>query len=112
MGEGTLKIVMCAMLKPFTRCVLTVGHYYGFFNISCLLVFVSRERRHVGNNVSLFDTLFNTVSGHIRIGDKTIFGHNCMVAGKPAGIIRQVKGAGLRTETSVPRQDVVRSSAK
>jgi len=72
MEEGTLKIVMCAMLKPFTRCVLTVGHYYGFFNISCPLVFGSRERRHVGNNVSLFDTLFNPVTGHIRIGD------NCM----------------------------------
>lgn len=38
-----------------------------------------RDRVHVGADVSLMNTLFNTVSGDIFIGDRTIFGHNVMV---------------------------------
>jgi acetyltransferase-like isoleucine patch superfamily enzyme len=79
MEMKSLKKVIDRLMKPFTRYVLAVGRYYGFFNISYPIVFGSRERLHVGNNVSLLNTLFNTVSGHIRIGDNTIFGHNCMV---------------------------------
>ena len=74
-----LEKVMYGLLKPFTRIVLAVGRYYGFYNISCPIVFGSSERLHVGHDVALINTLFNTVSGHIRIGDNTIFGHNCMV---------------------------------
>jgi acetyltransferase-like isoleucine patch superfamily enzyme len=37
------------------------------------------SRITIGNNVNLVNTLFNTVSGDIVIGDWTIFGHNCMV---------------------------------
>ena len=37
------------------------------------------SRLHVGEDVSLVNTLFNTSSGDIFIGDKTIFGHNVMV---------------------------------
>lgn len=79
MVRAILKKFMDILLRPFTRCVLAVGHYYGFFNLSYPTVFGSRERLHVGNNVSLLNTLFNTVSGQIRIGDNTIFGQNCMV---------------------------------
>jgi acetyltransferase-like isoleucine patch superfamily enzyme len=77
--RAILKKVMDTLLKPFTRCVLAVGQYYGFFNLSYPLVFGLRERLHVGTDVSLLNTLFNTVSGHIQIGDNTIFGQNCMV---------------------------------
>lgn len=37
------------------------------------------SRITVGHNVNLVNTLFNTVSGRITIGDYTFFGHNCMV---------------------------------
>ena len=38
-----------------------------------------KERVHIGKNTSLVNSLFNTSSGHIYIGDDTIFGHNCML---------------------------------
>lgn len=38
-----------------------------------------RHRVHTGDRVSLMNTVLNTVSGSITIGDRTIFGHNCMV---------------------------------
>lgn len=37
------------------------------------------SRLHVGENVSLMNTLFNLSSGRVFVGDNTIFGHNCMV---------------------------------
>ena len=39
----------------------------------------TRERIRVGRGVSLMNTVLNTASGSITIGDNTIFGHNCMV---------------------------------
>jgi len=38
-----------------------------------------KKRLHVGRNVNLVNTLFNTRSGEIFIGDDTIFGYNCMI---------------------------------
>lgn len=38
-----------------------------------------RKKLHLGKYVSTVNTLFNTSSGHIYIGDNTIFGHNVMV---------------------------------
>jgi maltose O-acetyltransferase len=38
-----------------------------------------RDKVHIGANVSLMNTVLNTASGHIYIGDDTIFGNNCMV---------------------------------
>lgn len=37
------------------------------------------RRLHVGKRTSLVDTLFNTGSGDIFVGDDVIFGHGCMV---------------------------------
>lgn len=37
------------------------------------------ERIHLGERVSLVDTVFNTGSGDIFVGDDVIFGHGCMV---------------------------------
>lgn len=36
-----------------------------------------RDRLFLGKNVSLVNTLINTASGNVYIGDDTIFGHNC-----------------------------------
>mgnify|MGYP001999048700 CR=1 FL=1 len=38
-----------------------------------------KERVEIGTNVSLVNTLLNTASGSIQIGDNTIFGHNVML---------------------------------
>ena len=37
------------------------------------------ERLHLGENTDPNDTVFNTMSGHIHVGDFTIFGHHCQV---------------------------------
>ena len=37
------------------------------------------ERLHLGRNTDPNDTVFNTMSGHIHVGDYTIFGHHCQV---------------------------------
>lgn len=38
-----------------------------------------KARVHIGKSVSLVNTILNTSSGEIFIGDNTIFGHNCMI---------------------------------
>ena len=38
-----------------------------------------KKKLHIGKYVSTVNTLFNTSSGNIYIGDNTIFGHNVMV---------------------------------
>ena len=38
-----------------------------------------RTKLHFGKGVSLVNTLFNTSSGDVYVGEGTIFGHNCMV---------------------------------
>lgn len=42
-------------------------------------IYGEKDMVHFGSNVSPVNTFFNTGSGHIYIGDNTIFGHNCMV---------------------------------
>jgi len=37
------------------------------------------NRLHIGKSVSAMNTIFNVSSGHIYVGDNTIFGHNVMV---------------------------------
>jgi len=39
----------------------------------------SAERLHLGKDTDPNDTVFNTLSGHIHVGDFTIFGHHCQV---------------------------------
>ncbi len=51
----------------------------GFTNIDYAYIHGSRERLIIGRNCSTMNTIFNTSGGYIRIGDNTIFGHNCMV---------------------------------
>jgi acetyltransferase-like isoleucine patch superfamily enzyme len=59
-----------------------------------------RERLTIGRNNRLANTLFNTRSGTIRIGDDVIFGHNvCVLTGahdyqQPAGLRRTLENAG------------------
>lgn len=39
----------------------------------------SDTRLHIGYGVSTVNTLFNVSSGEITVGDRCVFGHNCMV---------------------------------
>jgi acetyltransferase-like isoleucine patch superfamily enzyme len=55
------------------------GNYLGFVNIEYSIVHGPIDRIKIGNRCSTTNTLFNTNSGSIIIGDNTIFGHNCMV---------------------------------
>ena len=63
------------LLFPFTRLALAAG----FCNIDYAYVHGDLRRLKVGQGCSTMNTLFNTVSGEIRIGDDTLFSHNCMV---------------------------------
>jgi|SRR5689334_20772225 len=59
-----------------------------------------RERLTIGKNNRLANTLFNTRSGSIRVGDDVIFGHNVSVLTgahdyeQPAGLRRTLENAG------------------
>ena len=59
-----------------------------------------RERLVIGRNNRLANTLFNTRSGTIHIGDDVIFGHNVSVLTgahdyqQPAGLRRTLENAG------------------
>lgn len=58
-----------------------------------------RQRLTIGRNNRVANTLFNTRSGEIRIGDDVIFGHNvCVLTGahdydQPAGLRRTLENA-------------------
>jgi acetyltransferase-like isoleucine patch superfamily enzyme len=59
--------------------LIELWSYLGFLNIEYSYLHGDKERMNIGNGCSTTNTLFNTVSGNITIGDDTIFGHNCMV---------------------------------
>jgi acetyltransferase-like isoleucine patch superfamily enzyme/predicted SAM-dependent methyltransferase len=61
------------------------------------------KRLHIGKNVSLVNTTFNVSSGHIYIGNDTIFGHNCMVLTGKHNFING-KRASLSGEEEVSRE--------
>lgn len=73
--KGFLSAVVFYLKLP----LISLGAYLGFFNADVSHVNGDVKRVSLGKNCSTMDTLFNTVSGTIRIGDDTVFGHHCMV---------------------------------
>jgi len=67
--------IIARTLLPLTRMGLAAG----FVNIDYSYVHGDPARLHLGERCSIMNTLFNTVSGEIYIGDDTLFSHNCMV---------------------------------
>lgn len=67
------------MSKIFSKILKTIGRKLksGFY--SSHMVHGPTERLTIGKRVDLANTLFNTRSGRIVIGDGVIFGHNVMV---------------------------------
>lgn len=64
------------MVKEFVcKCLMRLG----FLNLYYPMVWGDRGRLHLGRDVVPVNTLFNTMSGEITVGEGTFFGHNCMV---------------------------------
>ncbi len=59
--------------------ILKFGTFLGFQNIDFSAISGETSRLIIGNGCSTMNTIFNTTSGIIKIGNDTIFGHNCMV---------------------------------
>jgi len=67
--------VIARLLSPLTRLSLSAG----FLNIDYSYVHGDAKRLRLGARCSTMNTVFNTVSGEIYVGDDTLFSHNCMV---------------------------------
>lgn len=83
----------------------------GFKNVDYAYVHGDPRRVILGNNVSTTDTLFNTMSGRIIIGDDTLFAHGCMVL---TGVHRfesgrraSLQGDHSRIETPTEGNDIL-----
>ena len=55
------------------------GLWCGFQNIEYTYVHGAMDRVKIGKNCSTLNAFYNVMSGDIRIGDNTIFGHGCML---------------------------------
>lgn len=96
-------------LRPFLRPIV---RWFLYFQYNTLFVDGDKKRLTVGRRCGLANTLFNTASGTISIGDNVAFGYNVMVLtgrhnfknGHRAslGLDRQVDGWGGGSD-EVPR---------
>lgn len=72
--QGRSKLVYY-LTKPF----IEFGLWCGFMNIDYAYIHGDKSRLIVGRGCSTMNTTFNVISGTIKIGDNTLFTHNCMV---------------------------------
>ena len=84
---------------PFIR----FGLWLGFPNVDYSHFSGYRDRIRIGKGCSTMNTLFNTNSGTITVGDDTIFGSNCMVI---TGQHRFHKGRRARLQPDAPFGEV------
>jgi acetyltransferase-like isoleucine patch superfamily enzyme len=73
--RGLLPKIVLYLKQP----LLNFGSYLGFLHIDYSYVNGYKDRVKIGEGCSTTNTIFNTVSGNITVGDHTIFGHNCML---------------------------------
>ena len=59
--------------------IIYIPQRLGFLNLRAHHVWGKKKRLHIGKNVSLTNTIINTRSGDVYIGDYVFFGHNVMV---------------------------------
>jgi acetyltransferase-like isoleucine patch superfamily enzyme len=69
--DSLLFKVICRVMSTRTQEFRALLH--------CPYIHGPADRLHLGRNVNAVNTLFNTNSGSIFVGDYTFFGHNCMV---------------------------------
>ncbi len=77
------------------------GLWLGFTNINYGYVSGYKDRIFLGKRCSTTNTLFNTQSGTITVGDDTIFGDNCMVI---TGFHRFYKGKRAKLQPNSPKE--------
>lgn len=64
-----------ALQAPFIR----FGLWLGFPHVDYSYVHGDQRRIVLGRGVSTMNTVFNVISGTVRVGDDTLFAHGCMV---------------------------------
>lgn len=81
MSRNLLRRIIKLPYSLFRFIVIKIGVICGFVNYNVYHVHGPKERLIIKdkNKVSLVNTIFNTRSGRIYIGENVIFGHNCMV---------------------------------
>lgn len=75
----TNRSIVSNILHWIRYFIIKIGILCGFQNIDYFYVHGSKKRLHLGENCSTMNSIFNVISGDIRIGNNTIFGHNCMI---------------------------------
>lgn len=88
--------------RVLTLPFVVFGLACGFTNIEYSYVHGDPTRLHLGERVSTMNTLFNTNSGKIVIGDDTIFGHGCMVI---TGVHRFYNGRRAKLQPDSPYRE-------
>lgn len=89
-------------LRYYARLpLIRFGLWLGFFNMDYGYVSGYPQRVKIGKGCSTMNTLFNTQSGTITIGDHTIFGDNCMLI---TGYHRYYKGRRARLHADAPKE--------
>lgn len=64
------------LLRPVMRPII---RWLKFFNYNTFFIDGDKSRVSIGERCGLANTLFNTASGSITIGDRCIFGYNVML---------------------------------
>jgi maltose O-acetyltransferase len=77
------------------------GLWLGFPNVDYGYISGYKDRIKIGQRCSTMNTLFNTQSGTITIGDDTIFGDNCMLI---TGYHRFYKGKRAKLQPDSPKE--------
>lgn len=62
-----------------SKLIIVCSQKFGFLNLISYHVWGEKNRLHMGKNVSMTNTIINTRSGDVYIGDDCFFGHNVMV---------------------------------
>jgi acetyltransferase-like isoleucine patch superfamily enzyme len=87
---------------PFTRFML----WCGFPNVDYAYIHGDPRRVTLGRRCSTPGTIFNVSSGCIAVGDKTLFGHNCMVL---TGVHRFQNGQRAKLNAQATIEEVPRT---
>jgi acetyltransferase-like isoleucine patch superfamily enzyme len=67
------------LLRYLLTPLIRLGLMCGFRNVDYASVNGPRDRLQIGSGCSTMNTIFNTVSGAISVGDGTVFSHDCHV---------------------------------
>lgn len=67
------------LVRVLIKFLMIDGHYLRKKLLLQYVVHGPEDRLTIGENADPNDTIFNTMSGRIRVGNYTIFGHGCQV---------------------------------